>query len=90
MFAAQYFGQVVFAGVVFVAVVPPPPPPPPVPVPPEICEFFAIGDCIGVAAPTDRVPRRGIASCVPSGRAIGQSGRGNVGQNIGISGGRCP
>lgn len=93
MFAAIYFAQVVFAGLPLITVTPPPPPPPPPPpivVQAEICQKFAIGDCIGTPGPTARVPRRGTASCVPGARAIGSANRGGIGPKIGSEGGQCP
>lgn len=75
MFAAIYFGEVVFAGLPSVGVIPPPPPPP-TPVEAVECNRFAIGQCIGLENSAERVPRRGQASCV-----------GRIGVAIGFAGG---
>jgi hypothetical protein len=94
MFAAIYFGQEVFAGLLFIPVIPPPPPPPPVPVFDYSCRF-GIGLVIGTSNAQAPLPRVGLAGCRDSLRPVlavksCASGLRTIGTKGGPSSGSCP
>ena len=89
MFAAIYFGQVVFAGLPYVTIVPPPPPPPPTY---DYCHKYAVGMCIGTSEASASIKPVGT-----SGRRRGlplsvgvANRRARVGTPVGLPGGPRP
>jgi hypothetical protein len=57
---------------------------------PAICEWFAIGPCIGTDSVADQVPRRGRSNAGLGLKSTGSSGSSGGGSQVGTVGGGCP